>query len=328
MTIKSCGPERGQHGAVSLPVLGAAAHLAPKVRKSRMSRWRAAALIGVNVIMLAHIAQWLIMGLTLSPLEPSESMYTLEAGLLNAGFVLFALAILSTLVFGRFFCGWGCHIVALQDLCAWVMKKCGVHPKPFRSRLMVWAPLLLALYMFVWPTFRREVLIPVLHDDVNANLKWAGEVGEIPAWLGDASPFPGLKPHFIVSDYWATFTKDWYVIVPYLLVCGFACVYFLGSKGFCTYGCPYGGFFGPADLSASLGHLGNASHPDVLRAIDDGIAAVRAAGQAAGILATNPERARGYLAAGVLFVAVGFDTTLLARGARSLAADFGRSPPP
>jgi len=29
----------------------------------------------------------------------------------------------------------------------------------------------------------------------------------------------------------------------------------------------------------------------------------------------------------VLFVAVGFDTTLLARGARSLAADFGRSPP-
>jgi 4-hydroxy-2-oxoheptanedioate aldolase len=65
----------------------------------------------------------------------------------------------------------------------------------------------------------------------------------------------------------------------------------------------------------------------VLRAIDDGIAAVLAAGKAPGILATNPERARAYLAAGVLFVAVGFDTTLLARGARSLAADFGRSPP-
>ena len=88
-----------------------------------------------------------------------------------------------------------------------------------------------------------------------------------------------------------------------------------------------GVFFGPADLSASLGHLGNASHPDVLRAIDDGIAAVLAAGKAPGILATNPERARGYLAAGALFVAVGFDTTLLARGARSLAGDFGRSPP-
>jgi 4-hydroxy-2-oxoheptanedioate aldolase len=88
-----------------------------------------------------------------------------------------------------------------------------------------------------------------------------------------------------------------------------------------------GVFFGPADLSASMGHLGNASHPDVLRAIDDGIAAVLAAGKAPGILATNVERARGYLAAGALFVAVGFDTAILSRGARALAAEFGRSPP-
>jgi 4-hydroxy-2-oxoheptanedioate aldolase len=89
-----------------------------------------------------------------------------------------------------------------------------------------------------------------------------------------------------------------------------------------------GVFFGPADLSASMGHLGNASHPDVLRAIDDGIAAVLAAGKAPGILATNPDRARGYLAAGALFVAVGFDTALLARGAAQLASEFGRSAPP
>lgn len=31
------------------------------------------------------------------------------------------------------------------------------------------------------------------------------------------------------------------------MVCGFAAVYFLGAKGFCTYGCPYGGFFAPID---------------------------------------------------------------------------------
>jgi 4-hydroxy-2-oxoheptanedioate aldolase len=85
-----------------------------------------------------------------------------------------------------------------------------------------------------------------------------------------------------------------------------------------------GVFFGPADLSASMGHLGQASHPEVLKALDDGIAAVLGAGKAPGILATDPARARAYLAAGVLFVAVGFDTTILARGARALAADFGR----
>ena len=38
-----------------------------------------------------------------------------------------------------------------------------------------------------------------------------------------------------------------------------------------------GVFFGPADLSASMGHLGRPQHADVLKAIDDGIAAVQAA---------------------------------------------------
>jgi hypothetical protein len=71
-------------------------------------------------------------------------MRTLELGELNAGFVFFALAIVSTAVFGRFFCGWGCHVVALQDLCAWIMKRLGVKPRPFRSRLLLWAPAALA----------------------------------------------------------------------------------------------------------------------------------------------------------------------------------------
>jgi 4-hydroxy-2-oxoheptanedioate aldolase len=87
-----------------------------------------------------------------------------------------------------------------------------------------------------------------------------------------------------------------------------------------------GVFFGPADLSASMGHLGEPNHPDVLRAIDDGIATVIAAGKAPGILATDPALARRYLEAGALFVAVGLDTTLLARAARDLAAAFVRVP--
>ncbi len=88
-----------------------------------------------------------------------------------------------------------------------------------------------------------------------------------------------------------------------------------------------GVFFGPADLSASMGHLGRPQHPDVRKAIDDGIAAVIAAGKAPGILATDVALARGYLAAGALFVAVGLDTGILGRGARALAAEFGRGEP-
>ncbi len=83
-----------------------------------------------------------------------------------------------------------------------------------------------------------------------------------------------------------------------------------------------GVFFGPADLSASMGLLGQLAHPDVHRTLLDGIATVRAAGKAPGILTTDPKLAREYLAAGALFVAVGIDMLLLTRACRELAAAY------
>ena len=137
----------------ALPVIGSG--VLAGVRKSARSKWRAAVLISVHAVIAAHITYFLVAGRTLSPIEPSESMYTLELGYVNCGFIFFAIALGTTLVFGRFFCGWACHIVALQDLCAWLMKKAGVRPRPFRARLLALAPLTLALYMFVWPTALR-----------------------------------------------------------------------------------------------------------------------------------------------------------------------------
>ncbi len=87
-----------------------------------------------------------------------------------------------------------------------------------------------------------------------------------------------------------------------------------------------GVFFGPGDLSASMGLIGQTEHPDVVKAIGDGITQVRKSGKAAGILAPNPARATGYLAQGANFVAVGSDTTLLMRAATDLLAKFRSSP--
>ena len=83
-----------------------------------------------------------------------------------------------------------------------------------------------------------------------------------------------------------------------------------------------GVFIGPADLSASMGHPGNAGHPEVQAAIADGIARIRAAGKAPGILASTEAAARQWLDAGALFVAVGADTMLLDAAARQLLARF------
>ena len=83
-----------------------------------------------------------------------------------------------------------------------------------------------------------------------------------------------------------------------------------------------GVFFGPADLSASLGFLGQPAHPEVVAAMTDGVATVRAAGKAPGILMLDNASSQYYLDRGALFVAVGVDAMLLTQAARALAAAF------
>jgi 4-hydroxy-2-oxoheptanedioate aldolase len=83
-----------------------------------------------------------------------------------------------------------------------------------------------------------------------------------------------------------------------------------------------GVFFGPSDLSASMGLLGKPGDARVQKAIVEGIECVKRAGKAAGILTSDQKLAREYLAMGALFVAVGVDTSLLMKAARELAAAF------
>jgi polyferredoxin len=196
------------------------------IRKSTAGPWRAAALLFLTLFMVAHVIQWRITGRTVSPIEPSETMHTLQRGFVNAGFIFFSLAILATLIFGRFVCGWGCHILALQDFCGWLLKKMGLKPQPFRSRLLIYVPIIAALYMFVWPTAYKFFV------------------------SSDPGPLvPKFTNHLVTENFWETFPSV-AVAIPFLFICGFLIVYFLGQKGFCTYACPYGGFFGLADKLA------------------------------------------------------------------------------
>ncbi|GBQ93217.1 2,4-dihydroxyhept-2-ene-1,7-dioic acid aldolase [Acetobacter nitrogenifigens DSM 23921 = NBRC 105050] len=83
-----------------------------------------------------------------------------------------------------------------------------------------------------------------------------------------------------------------------------------------------GVFFGPVDLSASMDLMDQPTHPDVVKAIEHGTSIARAAGKAAGVLATDVERAKGYLAAGVQFAAVGIDILMLINSGRALLREL------
>ncbi|MEV4774028.1 HpcH/HpaI aldolase/citrate lyase family protein [Microbacterium sp. LTA6] len=83
-------------------------------------------------------------------------------------------------------------------------------------------------------------------------------------------------------------------------------------------------FVGPSDLAASMGLLGQQTHPDVVAAVERVFAAAKAAGTPVGVNAFDPTAADAYLAAGADFVAVGADVALLARASEALAARFIR----
>ena len=75
-------------------------------------------------------------------------------------------------------------------------------------------------------------------------------------------------------------------------------------------------FIGPADLSASMGHLGNLTHPDVMAKLAEGTRAARRAGKPIGIVGPNPDIVTKYIEMGFTWVAIGSDIGLMVNRAQ------------
>ncbi|MFI6073889.1 HpcH/HpaI aldolase/citrate lyase family protein [Actinoplanes sp. NPDC051343] len=84
----------------------------------------------------------------------------------------------------------------------------------------------------------------------------------------------------------------------------------------------HGILVGPSDLAASMGLIGQQTHPDVVAAVEYCIAVGRRLGVPVGVNAFDPATARRYLGAGASFILVGADVTLLARGSEAFADQF------
>jgi len=82
-------------------------------------------------------------------------------------------------------------------------------------------------------------------------------------------------------------------------------------------------YIGPADLSASHGHLGDQSHPEVQKAIDRVYDATKAAGKAAGIHLGSGKTIKERMEKGYEFITIGNDLSLLRRGVRELMTELG-----
>jgi 4-hydroxy-2-oxoheptanedioate aldolase len=85
-----------------------------------------------------------------------------------------------------------------------------------------------------------------------------------------------------------------------------------------------GVFIGPSDLSASMGYLGNPGHAEVQAAIKAAVGPIRAAGKAAGILATSVPDAKRYLDWGYQFVACNVDVRIFVQGLDALRTEMSQ----
>lgn len=81
-------------------------------------------------------------------------------------------------------------------------------------------------------------------------------------------------------------------------------------------------FIGPSDLAASMGILGQQTHPDVVAGVKKSIRAFAAAGKPVGVNAFNLDQAQDYLDSGANFVLVGADVQQLNIAARGLVDKF------
>jgi len=198
--------------------------------EERYSRRRALVLLAVHVAAGLHIAHWKLAGRTLAPLEFNEAVYTFALGVVTAGFLLLAVAVLATAVFGRYFCSWACHILALQDASHWLLRKLGIKPRPLRSRALRTVGTLAMAYMFAAPLlvhFVQEGRLPTLR------------------FASDSAGWGSLA----TSEFWRNLPGPWIIALTFV-ACGPLAVYVLGSRSFCTTVCPYGALFALADRIA------------------------------------------------------------------------------
>jgi 2-keto-3-deoxy-L-rhamnonate aldolase RhmA len=84
-----------------------------------------------------------------------------------------------------------------------------------------------------------------------------------------------------------------------------------------------GVLFGPADLAADMGHIGDPDGPEVSGAIRAAIEKIHAAGGRAGMSTGSAAKGREWIAAGCRFVSVAGDLAMLVGQARRIAAEAG-----
>ncbi len=176
-----------------------------------MQKYRVLSFVLIHVLIFLHVAG--VGQEHIGSIDFQEFFHAfLKIGTINAGVIMVFLALFSTLLFGRFFCGWACHFGAVQELSWVILQKLKITPKTVNSRLVTILPIFILIHFYILPNLEYAIYNP---------WKISLELNKPGIWT--------FLPGFVIGL--LTFIID-----------GFLIVYFLGRKGFCRFICPWGAF--------------------------------------------------------------------------------------
>ena len=178
-----------------------------------MQKYRIISFVIIHVLIFIHVLWFQNSFLGSFDFQEFFDRFIRE-GVLNAGTIMVIFAFFSTLIFGRFFCGWLCHFGAVQEFAWWVFTKFGIKPKTINSRLITFLPIFVLFNFYIIPNFYNAFYIQDSWE-VSVKLSYPN------VWA--------FLPGVIIGS--LTFIID-----------GFLIVYLLGRKGFCRFVCPWGAF--------------------------------------------------------------------------------------
>jgi len=199
------------------------AHQARKEKKQL--RWRIAAFLVLHLLIGLHLLLWYVYDWQVIGAIDMQELFRnfIEKNVLTAGAVFFLALIGLTLIWGRLFCGWMCHIGQVYDLLAAFYARIGVKMRAFPLRL---GPLM-AFFVLVW-YFLWEA---VVHRSTTAEPPAVVDMGLTEPWE--------LLPGWINGS----------ITLGLVL---FILPLFLGRRAFCRNLCPWGVVLGAVNRFSPL----------------------------------------------------------------------------
>lgn len=186
-------------------------------KERRQLRWRIFAFVVLHVLIGIHLYLWYVKKVhTIGAIDMQELFrHFIEHNTLTAGAVFFLAAIALGLLWGRYFCGWLCHIGQTYDLIAAGYRKLNI---PMHTYALRWGPVVAGGIM-IW-YFLREAIVnryrrPPEGFTVDMGLTEPWEL--LPGWLNGS-----LTLGLIL------------LVLPI----------FLGPRAFCRQLCPWGVMLG------------------------------------------------------------------------------------